>query len=235
MRGGVAPQADTTAPLLSNVSATTTTLTATSSEAATGYWIVVARGQTAPTAAQVKAHVAYAGVTIVASGSGATGAMGAGVASSFPIAGLSASTLYDFYLVAEDAAGNVSLAAKAQNSVSAECAASTVATVEFMDLSASMTVAAAANLGLGAIRTTFNVTCTNGRFGVVRLPKVVASVMTGDAYALVQSSCAAKSVQQMANPTATASTVQAALGKKTNQAQLLADALVGPLARWVCE
>ena len=106
---------DVTSPILSAVSATTTTLTATSNETATGYWIVVARGQTAPTAAQVKARVTYAGVTIVASGSSATGAMGAGVVSSFPIAGLSASTLYDFYLVAEDAAGNVSLVAKAQN------------------------------------------------------------------------------------------------------------------------
>ena len=232
VRGGGAGFFDVTSPVLSAVSATLTALTATSNEAATGYWIVVARGATAPTAAQVKARVTYAGVTIVASGSGA---MGANSASSFPVAALSVNTLYDFYLVADDAAGNISLVAKAQNLVSAECAASTVATVEFMDLSASMTVAAAANLGIGAIRTTFNVTCANGRFGVVRLPKVVLGVMTGDAYALVQSSCAAKPVQQMANPAATASTVQAALGKKTNQAQLLADALVGPLARWVCE
>ncbi len=228
----VTPPSDTMPPILTNVSATTTTLTATSNEAATGYWIAVARGATAPTAAQVKAHLTYAGVTFAGFGSGT---MIANTGTSFTITGLSASTLYDFYLVAEDAAANASLVAKAQNAVSAECAASTVATVEFMDLSASMTANAALNLGLGAIRTTFNVTCANGRFGVVRLPKVVLGVMTGDAYALVQSSCAAKPVQIMANPAATASSVQAAFSKRTNQTQLLADALVGPLAGWVCE
>jgi|GEM_PF-1275218 len=100
---------DTTAPTLSSVgvSGTTitgTTLAATSNEAATGYWIVVARAATAPSAAQVKAAATYSGVSIVASGNGS---MTANTAKSFSVAGLTAGTDYDLYFAAEDASNNL--------------------------------------------------------------------------------------------------------------------------------
>lgn len=105
--------ADNTAPVLSNVGVsgtaqTTTTLAATSNEAATGYWLVVARDATAPTVAQVKAGIGYGGaVVIVAHGSGA---MNGNAPASFAIAGLTAAVSYDLYVVAEDLAGNLSAA-----------------------------------------------------------------------------------------------------------------------------
>ncbi|MFZ2327056.1 MAG: hypothetical protein WAW73_09070, partial [Rhodoferax sp.] len=104
---------DATAPTLSAVatSAPTTSggaLAATSSEKAMGYWIAVAGGSAAPTVAQTQAGVAYGAVTVVAHGSGALPNATAG---SFSITGLSASTTYDIYVVAQDAAGNPSAAA----------------------------------------------------------------------------------------------------------------------------
>ncbi|MFZ2305687.1 MAG: hypothetical protein WAW34_00005, partial [Rhodoferax sp.] len=103
---------DATAPTLSAVatSAPTTSggaLAATSSEKAMGYWIAVAGGSAAPTVAQIQAGVAYGAVTVVAHGSGALPNATAG---SFSITGLSASTTYDIYVVAQDAAGNPSAA-----------------------------------------------------------------------------------------------------------------------------
>jgi hypothetical protein len=104
------------APVLTSVgvSGTTqtgTTLSATSDEAATGYWIVVARAATAPSAAQVKAAATYSGVTIVADGNAA---MTANVAKNFSVAGLSAGTNYDLYIVAEDGDTNVASPTKVQ-------------------------------------------------------------------------------------------------------------------------
>lgn len=105
----VYPYADVTAPVasdlgISGIAQTAATLAATSSETATGYWIVVPRDASAPSAAAVKAGSAYAGVTVVAHGSGA---MAAGAATSFAIAGLTANTAYDLYFVAADTAGNL--------------------------------------------------------------------------------------------------------------------------------
>ncbi|MBI4740267.1 MAG: IPTL-CTERM sorting domain-containing protein [Betaproteobacteria bacterium] len=80
-------------------------MSATSNEAATGTWIVVARNAAAPTSAQVKAAAAYSGVAIVASGSGA---MSAAVARAFAVTGLAAGTNYDVYVVAEDGSANLS-------------------------------------------------------------------------------------------------------------------------------
>lgn len=101
---------DTTAPTLtasvSNVTQTAATLTATSSEAGSGYWIVVARNATVPTSAQVKAGSAYSGVSIVAFGSGA---MSAAAAKTFPVTGLTAATSYDLYVAAEDTSANLSV------------------------------------------------------------------------------------------------------------------------------
>ncbi len=101
--------ADVAAPVLSGVgvSGTTqvaTTLGATSNEAASGYWMVVARNATAPSSAQVKGGSNYGAVTVVAHGSGG---MAAGVAASFAVSGLSAGTSYDLYMVAEDASLNL--------------------------------------------------------------------------------------------------------------------------------
>ena len=98
------------APVLSalgvtGTTTTATTLQATSNEAATGYWIAVPQGSAAPTAAQVKAGVGYGAVTVVAAGNGA---MAAAVQRSFSVAGLSPSTPYTLYLVAEDGSNNLS-------------------------------------------------------------------------------------------------------------------------------
>ncbi len=103
---------DATPPTLSAVvtSAPTTTggsLAATSSEKAMGYWIAVASGSAAPTVSQTQAGVAYGAVTVVAHGSGALPNATPG---SLSLTGLSASTNYDIYLVAQDAAGNLSAA-----------------------------------------------------------------------------------------------------------------------------
>lgn len=100
---------DATAPGLSSVgvSGTTqtgTTLSATSDEAATGYWLVVARDATAPTAAQVKTGTDYGAVTKVASGSAV---MTVNVAKNFSVTGLAASTDYDLYVAAADNSGNL--------------------------------------------------------------------------------------------------------------------------------
>ena len=101
---------DATAPVLSAlaVSGTTTTATtlqATSDEGATGYWLAVPQGSAAPTAAQVKAGVGYGAVTVAAAGSGA---MTPATQKDFAVAGLTPSTAYTLYLVAEDASGNLS-------------------------------------------------------------------------------------------------------------------------------
>ena len=228
-----APLRDTTPPTLTNVSATTTTITATSNEAGTGYWIALARSAAAPTVVQVRTYALLGASGVLARG---TGAMVANVSALFAVTGLTATVLYDFYVVAEDVAGNLSGLVKSQNAIDPACAASSVATIEFMNLSQNMTDQAQALLTAAALRSTFNVTCANGRFGVVRLPKVVAAAVGGEAYALVQSSCTTKPVQRMAAAgIATPVSVLQALGKVGNQSALLADSLVGPLAAWVCE
>jgi PKD repeat protein len=125
---------DTTPPTLSTVALsgigqTALTLNATSNEAATGYWLAIPSGATAPTAAQVKSGVNYAGVTIAASGSGA---MTANVATSFTVSGLTAGTSYDFYVVAMDSSGNLSaIPTKAQGNTIATAAAPVVTSFVF--------------------------------------------------------------------------------------------------------
>jgi len=101
---------DTTPPTTSassiSAGATTATLSATINEAGTGYYIVVASGSTAPTAAQVKAGVDYTGGTKVAAGNAA---MVAATSKDFAISGLSASTSYSVYFIAQDTATNLQL------------------------------------------------------------------------------------------------------------------------------
>lgn len=100
-------------PLLASVgvsgtTASGTTLAATSDLYGDGYWIVVARDATAPSAAQVKAGADYGAVTKIASGNAA---MTANVAKNFSVTGLTAGTDYDLYFAAEDGSGNLSAAA----------------------------------------------------------------------------------------------------------------------------
>ncbi|GAB4088452.1 IPTL-CTERM sorting domain-containing protein [Hydrogenophaga soli] len=109
---------------VSGTTSTDTTLAGTSNETGTGYWIAVANGSTAPTAAQVVAATTYSGVTIVASGNGA---MTATVAKNFAVAGLSASTTYTLYLVAKDTAGNSSAVANTNVTTNAPANAAPVA------------------------------------------------------------------------------------------------------------
>ncbi len=98
------------APILSAVALSGTptvnsaAMLGTSNLDATGYWLVVPRGSTPPTPAQVKAQAPYGGVTPVAQGSTA---MVAATPASIAIGGLTAATDYDFYLVA-DASGQTS-------------------------------------------------------------------------------------------------------------------------------
>jgi hypothetical protein len=101
---------DTTAPTLVAVSADTPTdtggaLHGTSSEKARGYWVAVASGAAAPSAAEVKAGVDYGAVAVVAHGSGA---LPAGTAGTIALSGLSTGTTYDIHVANEDAAGNLS-------------------------------------------------------------------------------------------------------------------------------
>jgi sugar lactone lactonase YvrE len=95
--------ADTTPPTLSGIGVVGTTLSATSNEVATGYWVVLPAAASAPSVAQVKAGQD-------GSGSGApfagNGAMVASVARSFALGSLAAGTAYKVYLVARDTAGN---------------------------------------------------------------------------------------------------------------------------------
>lgn len=107
VRGGQ-PSADfdlATVPVLSavavsGITANASTLYATLDKSGTGYWLVLPQSATPPTAAQVKAGVAYPGGTPAAAGSGA---MVAGAPTNFTVAGLSPSTPYVAYLVGEDA------------------------------------------------------------------------------------------------------------------------------------
>ncbi len=107
--GAGAPCGTTLSSGLSGTTSTSTTLTAsvTNGASGTGYWIAIADGGAAPTDAQVEAGVAYAGATVVSSGSGA---MAPGQSSTqFTVGGLSASTAYSVYFVARDSANNFSL------------------------------------------------------------------------------------------------------------------------------
>lgn len=82
---------------IAGIAPTTATLTATSPVAATGYWLAVPRGATAPTPAQVVAGVDYSGIAVKAG----NGAMSARTAKNFALSGLAAATAYDLYLVAK--------------------------------------------------------------------------------------------------------------------------------------
>ncbi|MHB9119156.1 MAG: beta strand repeat-containing protein, partial [Burkholderiales bacterium] len=105
---GATPVLDSTAPTLSAVSTSAPSssggsLAATASEKTMAYWIAVPHGAAAPSVAQVKAGTNYGAVTVASHGSGA---LPSGTAGSLSLSGLAASTPYDIYVSAEDAAGN---------------------------------------------------------------------------------------------------------------------------------
>jgi hypothetical protein len=94
-----------------NISYTSAVLNATTSVNSNGYWMVVPRNSTAPTAAQIKAGTNYGAVTVVSSGSGA---MTANVQRAFNLTGLTAGTNYDVYFVSQDASNAYSTVTSVQ-------------------------------------------------------------------------------------------------------------------------
>jgi hypothetical protein len=84
---------------VSGIRASAATLSATSSVAATGYWLVVPRDATPPSVAQIIAGASYGAVTVTAHGSAA---MAAKTPASFAVGGLAMGTAYDLYLVAKE-------------------------------------------------------------------------------------------------------------------------------------
>ena len=96
--------------LLSNVSASQTTVIGTSNQSGTLHWVVVAAGSVVPSAAQIKARTNYAGVAVVASGSTP---VSANVQASGSLSGLATNQDYVAYVVAADGSGNLSNIASA--------------------------------------------------------------------------------------------------------------------------
>ncbi len=91
-----------TSPNASPVSGTLFTLNGNTNENSTAYYVVLPDGATAPTSAQVKAGTDASAAPALASGSFALSAL---VPGSKMVTGLTASTAYDVYLVAEDVRG----------------------------------------------------------------------------------------------------------------------------------
>ena len=95
-----APSWTTNYPSASNIAQTTLDLTYNMDEPGMAYYVVLADGAAAPTSAEVKAGTASGGGTAIANGSQAIAAANTDYTSN--ISGLTASTLYDIYVVAED-------------------------------------------------------------------------------------------------------------------------------------
>lgn len=103
------PQSDTTAPTVtaptvSNIGQTSASVGATSDESGTGYGVVLPAGASAPNGSQVKAGTDGLGNPAAASGSVSCTA---GSPFTVGMSGLTAGTAYDYYVTAEDAAGNL--------------------------------------------------------------------------------------------------------------------------------
>ena len=99
----VAPIFDETTPSTANLAATTLDLTASLNEAGTIYYVVVADGAGAPSAAQVKAGQNASGTAALKSGN--AGVAGGAFTHTFNLTGLTAETAYDIYVVGEDDEG----------------------------------------------------------------------------------------------------------------------------------
>ena len=99
----VAPVFDETTPSTANLAATTLDLTASLNEAGTIYYVVVADGAGAPSAAQIKAGQNATGTAAFKSGN--AGVAGGAFTHTFNLTGLTAETAYDIYVVGEDDEG----------------------------------------------------------------------------------------------------------------------------------
>jgi hypothetical protein len=88
---------------VSNITDISATLTGRSNLTGTGYFVVVPRGSTAPTAAQIEAGVNYSSVVVVNAGSSSVTAE---VSKTFNLTGLSPGTDYDVYFVAKGTLNN---------------------------------------------------------------------------------------------------------------------------------
>ncbi|MDN4165376.1 lamin tail domain-containing protein [Cytophagales bacterium LB-30] len=95
-----APEFATGSPAISNVTTNSATLSATIDEIGTVYYVLLADGATAPTAAQVVAGTDASDATVSAAGSLSVSAANEAVTVS--LSGLSAATSYDVYVVAAD-------------------------------------------------------------------------------------------------------------------------------------
>ena len=87
--------------------ANTAAVSATSTQGGRAYWLLLARGSTAPTPAQVKTPGAYTAATAIQSGSADLTDKQAALS----FTGLSAGTAYDVYLLAESTLGHLGSAA----------------------------------------------------------------------------------------------------------------------------
>ena len=94
-------------PQATQLSPTSLTVRAKTDETGAAYYVVLAAGATAPTAAQVKAGTDNAGAPALKSG---TIPVTANTEATAPVTGLTADTTYDVYFVAEDAVPNLQAA-----------------------------------------------------------------------------------------------------------------------------
>lgn len=104
------PTFDST-PSIGNVASSTVDLAVDINESGKVYYVVVADGAAAPTAAEVKAGTASGGTGAVTSGSQTLSS--GDFSHTFNLTGLSASTAYDIYIVAEDDESSLNIQATA--------------------------------------------------------------------------------------------------------------------------
>lgn len=105
----VAPSFDQSTPATANVNATSLDLSASLNEAGTLYYVVVADGVSAPSAAQVRAGQDAGGSAALKAGSAAVSS--GAFTHTFNLTGLTAETAYDIYVVGEDNEGSPNLMA----------------------------------------------------------------------------------------------------------------------------
>ncbi|MEP5365674.1 MAG: T9SS type A sorting domain-containing protein [Reichenbachiella sp.] len=110
------PSFENSTPSAASITGTGLTLNTDIDEGGTIYYVVLADGAAAPTAAEVKAGTGSSGATAAASGS-ATVSTGE-FTHAFSITELSSATAYDLYVVAEDDEGTPNLASPAKIDVS---------------------------------------------------------------------------------------------------------------------
>jgi hypothetical protein len=100
-----APSFASSSPSASTITSTSFLLSSTINEVGKTYYVVLASGATAPTAAQVKTGKNAAGTAVTLSGNFANPT--ANTAATSTVSSLTASTVYDVYVVAEDAVPNL--------------------------------------------------------------------------------------------------------------------------------